>query len=471
MPIGPRTTSCLCVIFALLYSTASPAQDEAAEEISALRQLVKEQNRLISEQANRLEALTERVAELEGRTESGAATVRDVTPDDGAESTEPRHVAQAEAPGDERTEPLDADELALNDVQEQRTGVEAVIVEDPVVLSEFLDIYGSMRLFAEAGGGSTELKDGPSRLGFRLGRELQNGPAFFGRIEWKTNLVNDRSVFAVGDSSGSGIAIRRGDSGDAISLRLGYLGVRFDRIGEFSVGKQWSTYTDVAGWTNAFNIYGGAGLSSFPGGTDGGDLGTGRADNAIVWRNRSGRFSYGLQTQLKDTDDGEDYRNLGGSLIFAPTSEWRMGAAFSASTIKGGFVDLTGDDESSIAVVGVRYASAPWTIALSVASWENHESVFFDEDLIFYDGEGAELYVGYDFPNRFTVYGGINYTDPDIDDPRIDPDFGVERWILGASFFTTQQSYAFVEALLNNGTGPAGNSPDSVMAAGYRFDF
>ena len=29
---------------------------------------------------------------------------------------------------------------------------------------------------------------------------------------------------------------------------------------------------------------------------------------------------------------------------------------------------LTGDDESSIAVVGVRYASAPWTVAFSVAS-------------------------------------------------------------------------------------------------------
>jgi len=76
-----------------------------------------------------------------------------------------------------------ADEVAV--LRElMRTGKETQIIDTAVVLSENVDIYGSLRTFAEFGAGDSTLNDGSSRIG--------------------------------------------------------YLGARFDDVGELSFGKQWS---------------------------------------------------------------------------------------------------------------------------------------------------------------------------------------------------------------------------------------
>ena len=331
------------------------------------------------------------------------------------------------------------------------TGKEAVIVDEAIALSDTLDIYGSMRLFAETGGDDTTLNDGSSRLGLRVAREVKNGRTWFGRLEWKTNLVDNNSQFVVGDGTSGGITARSEKSDDAFTTRLGYLGMRFENTGELTLGKQWSVYYDVAGWTDVFNVYGGSALSVYAAGTDGGTLGSGRADNAIIWRNARGRFSYGVQTQLKTTDGGDEFENLGGSLIFAPNDRWEIGTAFSANRIEGPFEDVTGDDNAGVAAVGVRYHSGPWNTAFNIAAWDKHEAIFFADDTLIYDGVGAELYFDYAYSDRLRIYGGFNYTDPDIDDPRVDPDFGIEQLLLGVSWFATDESFAYVEALLSGG--------------------
>ena len=220
-----------------------------------------------------------------------------------------------------------------------------------------------------------------------------------------------------------------------------------------------------------FNVYGGSALSVYSAGTDGGSLGSGRADNAIIWRNARGKFSYGLQTQLQSTADNDEFKGLGGSLIFAPNDSWQIGAAFTASRIKGAFEQITGDDESSVATVGVRYDSGPWNVAFNIATWDKHESIFFVDDTLIYDGDGAELYVDYAYSDRLHFNGGFNYTDPDIDDPRVDSDFGLEQLLFGASWFATEESFVYIEALLSGGSDVNGSTPDSVLSAGYRFDF
>jgi len=49
--------------------------------------------------------------------------------------------------------------------------------------------------------------------------------------------------------------------------------------------------------------------------------------------------------------------------------------------------------------------------------------------------------------------------------------FGVEQLLLGVSWFTTDESFGYPKALLSGNTGVDGSSRDSVLAAGYRFDF
>jgi hypothetical protein len=119
----------------------------------------------------------------------------------------------------------------------------------------------------------------------------------------------------------------------------------------------------------------------------------------------------------------------------------------------------------------VHYDSGAWSAAFSIAKWENHEAIFFTDDTLIYDGVGAELCVDYAYSDRLHLYGGFNYTDPDIDDPRVDPDFGVEHLLLGASVFATDESFAYLEALLSSGKDVNGRHEDSVLSVGYRFDF
>ena len=436
----------LLIALALMLVTGSAlAQSELAQEMAALRQLVESQNRLLTEQSARLEALTARVAELEEPTASGESEPG------GLYAIEADPVPPQERPEKpERTEAVDAEEIGLQERKTLRTGKEAVIVEDAIALSDTMDLYGSMRIFAEAGDGDPTLNDGSSRLGMRLGRELPNGNTLFGRIEWKTNLVdNDSELFRGDAESGDGIIVRSEDTEKVLSTRLGYLGMRFEDIGEITFGKQWSVYYDVAGWTDVFNVYGGAALSVYSAGTDGGALGSGRADNAVVWRNERGKFSYGLQTQLKTSADDDDFKGLAGSMIFSPDDSWDVGFAFSGSRVKGTFEQITGDKDSYVATLGARYQRGPWHSAFSIATWENHEAIFFEEDTLVYDGIGAELYTSYEWSDRLHLYGGLDYTDPDIDDARVDDDFGVEFLILGASWFATDESFAYLEALLS----------------------
>ena len=455
----------LLIVFFLFSSTAY-AQSDLAEDMATLQQLVESQNRLIAEQSAQLRQLTGRVTELEGPSAVSEANATSLVAIED-EPIPPQQLATIP----ERTEALDTGEISQQHKQSLRTGKEAVIVEDAVALSDTMDLYGSMRLFAEMGAEDPTLNDGTSRFGLRLARRMNNGRTLFGRIEWKVNLVDNDSQFAIGDSTSDGITLRDEETDSALSTRLGYLGVRFENIGELTFGKQWSVYSDVAGWTDMFNVYGGSALSMYAAGTDGGSLGSGRAEDAIIWRNARGKFSYGLQTQLKTSADDGDFKGLGGSLIFAPNDKWQIGAAFAANRIEGAFEAITGDDNSGVATLGVRYDSGPWNTAFSIATWENHESIFFADDTLIYDGVGAELYVDYAYSDRLHVYGGFNYTDPDIDDPRVDSDFGIEQLLLGASWFATEESFAYVEALLSGGRDINGRHVDSVLSTGLRFDF
>jgi len=455
----------ILIIF-ILFSSTAYAQSDLSRETAALRQLVESQNQLLAEQSAQLQQLADRVTQLEGQSAvsdvgaTGLVAIED----------EPVQLQQS-ATIPERIEANDTSEIGQQYEQSIRTGKEAVIVKDAVALSDTMDIYGSMRLFAEMGAEDPSLNDGSSRLGIRLARDLENGRTLFGRIEWKINLVDNDSQFVVSDSTSGGIVARAEDTDSALSTRLGYLGVRFENIGELSFGKQWSVYYDVAGWTDMFNVYGGSALSVYAAGTDGGSLGSGRAEDAIIWRNARGKFSYGLQTQLKTAADGDDFESLGGSLIFAANDRWEIGAAFAANRIEGAFEAATGDDNSGVGTVGVRYHGGPWNAAFSIAAWENHESIFFADDTLIYDGVGAELYVDYEYSHQLHIYGGFNYTDPDIDDPRVDSDFGLEQLLLGASWFASDESFAYLEALVSGGRDINGRHVDSVLSAGYRFDF
>src|SRR5262245_2574598 len=141
-----------------------------------------------------------------------------------------------------------------------------------------IDSYGSLRaVIAKDTGGHTEVQNNSSRLGLRGDKELFHRITAFGRYEVGMNLVaNDRAILLVDGDVGTPI----GQGSQAIFTRLGFVGVGTP-IGNFSWGKQWSPYYDVAEFADQLVVFSGFASGAFGAGTDGGIAGTGRAERAF----------------------------------------------------------------------------------------------------------------------------------------------------------------------------------------------
>ena len=149
------------LLYSLLIVFVSPctfAQGDMVDEVVALRQSIEDQNGPLNDQSAQLASLTQRVAELGGRT--GLVDVPAPGISISTTGTVPPY-SPPDSPG--RTAATEAGEISLQHKRQLRTGIETQIVDDAVVLSEIVDLYGSLRIFAVAGADDLALNDGKSR--------------------------------------------------------------------------------------------------------------------------------------------------------------------------------------------------------------------------------------------------------------------------------------------------------------------
>src|SRR5215475_11516752 len=160
--------------------------------------------------------------------------------------------------------------------------------------AKVIDFYGSLRaLIANDTGGHSEVQNNSSRLGLRGEKDLFHRFTAFGRYELGMNLVaNDRAILLVDGDVGTPI----GQGSQAVFTRLGFVGVGTP-IGNFSWGKQWSPYYDVAEFADQLVVFSGFASGAFGAGTDGGIAGTGRAERAMQYREARGPVAVAFQVQ------------------------------------------------------------------------------------------------------------------------------------------------------------------------------
>ena len=205
-------------------------------------------------------------------------------------------------------------------------------------LVESFELYGSFRGHGAGYGGELEIQDNSSRVGARFSREVSSRLRVLAGVELSVNLFDSDFSFNVEASTDTGFGtIDRTDAGDVFGTRLGYVGVDLARGGRLTIGKQWSTYYDVSAWTDEFDVFGGEGGFTYtPPGTDGGTLGTGRAEKALLYRNDVGKLQFGAQVQLSESDDdvaADSPRGL--SLRYRLTKHLSVGAAYNGASLKG----------------------------------------------------------------------------------------------------------------------------------------
>jgi predicted porin len=143
------------------------------------------------------------------------------------------------------------------------------------------------------------------------------------------NLVRSETTFNAGATTEQGFGVISQGTQSVFGARLGFLGVDFGRCGRLSFGKENSTHYDIAGYTtDRFNVFGGTSTTTYVAGTDGGQSGTGRVDQAIMYHLKLGKIiDFGAQGQLRSGDTPQAFNGFGFSLQAAVLPGLKIGGA------------------------------------------------------------------------------------------------------------------------------------------------
>ncbi len=326
--------------------------------------------------------------------------------------------------------------------------------------------------FQDKGGEhQSEWNSGSSRFGLKGVKQLDNGWQGFGHAEWGYNS---------------------GANGSNIYDRLLYAGVEHDKYGKIAAGtKQWSTFYDVAWFTDMGRTYGTRGSGVYNLSDWGISSGTGRAANSITYRNNIGeQFKYGFTYQTTRTDvalsgSGDEKatatlkNGIGASALYKIQDNLTLGFAYHQNEL----ADLKNVDSNNIqngdiarlALLGLNYTTDQLFVGMTYSQGYNWE---ITDAQRFYDSRGAELYTYYHFENGFRPTFNVNYladTDGRADGyermtfiPGAEYHFEKNKFLLWAEYQFDQGNDKEVKAAAGKATY---ENRDNQFSAGVRYYF
>lgn len=238
--------------------------------------------------------------------------------------------------------------------------------------------------------GSTGVDYISPRINFSATRDLGNGFTADAKVEWSVNMATGGE--------------------QALSTRLGYLGLTHDIYGRVVLGTQWAPTVDVAGVTDIPIVFSNDFLYE-----DQGNLGTARADAMISYRTAFS-FTNGMELNLgfgaqgkhgdanaADRTDEYDARyQAAATLVFA---EYSLGVAYN----KGDVTYVGSQEETAvIANISAKYGSYGQDLYAAVVYGEEEFTKDFDGNVID-ERTDFEALISYGFTNNTVV--SINYED------------------------------------------------------------
>ena len=351
-----------------------------------------------------------------------------------------------------------------------------------------INLYGSFRGHFAAYDKEMEIQENASRMGFEISAKRKS-IRYFAGLEMQVNMFRSATSFNLSASTTGGyLEADRNQNRQLLTSRLGYLGIDLGKWGSFVVGKQRSIYYDITSYTDRFNVFGGGASATYTAGTDGGYTGTGRADQAFTYRNRSGRFSYGAQFQFLNTNNNRWLDGLSFNLQAELMENLKLGVVFNQAFLNptliasGEFLGLTGNPEYYAA--GLSYQFGQWELAGVFSVQKNGDATLGEiidpvngnsNVTVVYDAIGTELYIKHHWKKTAILAGG-NYYQPDSEiytltgDRPLDPAFKRRYLLLGAEYRPVQFGKIYSELRIASGTTGLGLKEASVFTIGLRFD-
>jgi len=338
--------------------------------------------------------------------------------------------------------------------------------------------YGSLRNIVSISDSGAQVQDNASRMGINFSTF---GPIkVFATGEWGVNLVRSETTFNAGASTDQGFGVISQGTQSVFNARLGFLGVDFGRFGRLSFGKENSTHYDIAGYTtDRFNVFGGTATTTYVAGTDGGQSGTGRADQVIMYHLKFAKIvDFGAQGQLRTGDTLQAFNGFGFSLQATVLPGLKIGGAynktyfnpqFTQAVFNGGHTDywtLGGKGDWRNLEWGAVWArQTNGDIAFIPNPAGGPESV-----AVGFSANGVEIYSRLKFGKFAAVLGFEDYIPHDLN-PVINSDFKTRYGILGAEWHFSKSGYAFLETRLGDSVDARGIDVSNATAIGFRYDF
>ncbi len=333
-------------------------------------------------------------------------------------------------------------------------------------LADHMEIYGSLRFRSGMNSaGDFEIDDKLSRVGIRGELPMGSEIIAFARVEMGLNIIQSPGQLVV--SGDPGFAF--GEDQDAVTTRLGTLGVRTP-WGDLSFGKQWSPYSDVGGFTDRYNIFGGEAIGLYNLG-DGDPSGTGRASSALQYRVEGGVLSFAAQIQNRSSggNDQNAVDTYGGTLTASPAEGLALAVGY--NRVLDGVEDPAPNSEEvpegdESLVLGVSVDRGRWFVGYTVAWFEGHE---LDDEGRFFSGLGTELYMAFRAAEAWKLLGGFNILNPEDEHPG---EYRTSYGLIGAEYSFVNESAVFLEVKLEASQDSEGDrSRPTIYGLGMRFNF
>lgn len=351
-------------------------------------------------------------------------------------------------------------------------------VNPDVNYTGYLNPYGSLRTIIAIPETGAQIQDNASRVGINF---ITMGQVkVFATTEWGVNLVQSETTLNVGATNNSTFGILSTVTQPVFNERLGFVGVDTGKYGRLSFGKQNSTHYDIAGYTtDRFNVFGGQSTATYVAGTDGGQSGTGRADQTLLYHLKFARiFDLGGQGQLRSAPTSQAFNGFGFSLQAQVLPKLQIGGAYNKTyfdtTSTNLFFNGRGTDYW---IVGGK---GDWRKLEYGAVWvrqANGDLAFVPDPTggptpiaVGFSASGVELYSRLRF-GKAALVGGFDDYWPRYLSPLINPNFITRYAVIGGEYHFSPSGYTYVEARLGDTRDAQGKGGFNAAAIGFRYDF
>lgn len=391
------------------------------------------------------------------------------------EEVTPTEAQQRELEASE--DPLKADQQQRKIERAEDAAKPDVVTKKPEATKRTtgFDIYGSLRVRYRDQGTEREWEDGGSRAGGQFDWQFKGGSYVYARYEAGFNVLTGLEEL-------SNPGERNEEFKDTVFTRLQYVGIESPVVSAIA-GKNWSTYYQVAGFTDRFQGTGASASGTYNAQSDGGPTGPGRADNVIQTQ---GLIDFLPQTHFKPFKvnfqvqygndipfgDGAKYGGAYGlSAILETRTNLKIGLAYNHAQVdleeNPGLRNIGLNGNANAALFGIRSFGDRWYAGFVLSRLANHETT---DDGIYFDGTGSEFYGQYHMFDRFWVVGGYNLLKPDKDQ-KLARDYQVRYGVLGIRYSIdgfTRMIWANVR--YDDSVNADGSSGSNVYTIGVRWD-